>query len=377
MKARGAVLEYRPELDGIRAIAVLAVIAFHAAIGGGPPLWGGFVGVDVFFVLSGFLITTLLLDELSLNGRIGFRAFYARRALRLLPALALLLIVQALVEASVDRALARPYWQMALLASTYAGNWFEPLRNLGPLSHTWSLAIEEQYYLIWPAVLVFATRIVKSQRALAAAIAACAVGSAVLRAVAFTSGYREAADFWTVTRADGILLGSALALAMPYLPDRVRRFAARPIVGLLALAPILAAFFVLDPAGRFTFTGGIFIVVVAATALILHLSCNEDSVTRRCLSAGPLPGIGRISYGLYLFHPAMAVLVFDGAGRGGLDLAALMVALSFAVALASFLLVERPALRMKSRFAAVRRRSVELVGTESDDKLGGVPKVTT
>ena len=155
-------LSYRPDIDGLRAIAVAIVVAFHAGV---PGFTGGFVGVDVFFVISGFLITGLLVEELRETGSISLSRFYARRVRRLLPALALVLAstlllgsVLLLAVAGEQQDLAKSALAAALSASNIffwlGSNYFSEQADLMPLLHTWSLSVEEQYYLVWPTLLI-------------------------------------------------------------------------------------------------------------------------------------------------------------------------------------------------------------------------------
>lgn len=340
---------YRPTLDGVRAVAVLAVMAHHFE----PTFTGGFLGVDVFFVLSGYLITTLLVDEHDLRAHVSLGRFYARRGLRLLPAL---LPLFALVTVLWSL---RPYPSTfgpvgsSLAVVAYVGNWIVAANRdgLGYLSHTWSLAIEEQFYLLWPLAFIWSMR-----RATKARIGAWLFGLAALIGIVRAAGWlvlgTTALLYVTPTRADGLLLGCGLALvlrALPRLP--LWRVARRPAVGWLALATLLGLFVVTAEPEPFAYLGGMSVGVLAAGALIAHLELTPMGVLGRILALQPLPAIGRISYGLYLFHYPIALYLYEQADRTPAGFG-LKLGLSFAVATSSYLMVERPALRLKQYFRA-------------------------
>jgi peptidoglycan/LPS O-acetylase OafA/YrhL len=354
-------------LDGVRALAVVAVLANHAGIGFLP---GGFVGVDVFFVLSGFLITSLLWDELAVTGRIDLGGFWTRRARRLLPA-ALVMIVAVLA--------ARPLFAAdavaglrgdATAAALWSGNWRWALRGTdyftqggtpSPLQHTWSLAVEEQFYVVWPLLLV-ACCAVKRRRLLAlclAGAAASVLATYVLARVASPGRVY----FGTDTRAQELLVGAALAalLAPTWrwrgttpLARRSPQPAGRPPLPLLLSVCGLAAL-----AGVATTASGapsefrdglLLLTALAAAALVAGVVLDPGQAVARLLSTRLLAGTGRISYGLYLWHWPV-YLALDGARTGlhGYWLAALRVAVTGALAGASMVLIERPAQRARVR----------------------------
>ena len=352
-------------LDGIRAIAVLSVLAAHAGI---PFLPGGFVGVDVFFVLSGFLITSLLYDELVTTGRISLGGFWTRRARRLLPA-ALVMIV-AVVAArplfvpdsvaglrgdSIAAALWSGNWRWALQGTDYFAQGVTP----SPLQHTWSLAVEEQFYLIWPLLLV-AFRAVKRPRLLALSVtgvAASALATYVLARVASPGRVY----FGTDTRAQELLIGAALAAllaptwrwraATPAGSRSPQRAARSPLPLLLSgcgLAALTGIATVADGAPSEFRDGLLLFTALAAAALVAGVVLDSGQPVARLLSTRPFVGIGRISYGLYLWHwPVYLVLDGERTGLHGYVLAALRVAVTGALAGASFVLIERPAQRVR------------------------------
>jgi peptidoglycan/LPS O-acetylase OafA/YrhL len=315
-------LAYEPSLDGLRGVAVLAVIATHF---NAPFIVnGGLVGVTLFFVLSGYLITTLLVTERQSAGRIDLPRFYVRRAARLLPALAVVLVVvgTALV---ID---GRP--GVALAGVLTSGLYVSNLAVaggvvLGPLEHTWSLAIEEQFYLLWPAILIVG--LARPRLLIAGLIVAIAV-SAALRLGPITDIER----FWwlyhhTFTRADALLVGCLLAL-VPF----------RPSLPTTVLAVASLVFLVALPTDQGTF----------ATLLLLPTAIAGGIVViskPRWLGVAPLVAVGRISYGLYLWHFPLAMMLPAWAAFFG----------SFVLAGLSYRFVELPIRRAAAKWHATTR----------------------
>lgn len=323
-------LGHRPALDGIRGIAVLLVVVCHATELYVPPLRPlGRIGVGIFFVLSGFLITSLLLEERAREGRLDLAAFYLRRARRLLPALVAVLVVVG--------GLGMATWSAIAAVAFYYGNWFGAAGNsLGWLPHTWSLAIEEQFYLLWPLVV----GAVQSKRALLA-VAIGGSGASVLMRLLLWDGTGARADdlgWWTHTAADPILLGCALAVAMH--GSRVRHGAA------WGAGPQLVAAILMGALGGWAWrTVGMPTAVAVLTCGAIWCVVHTSEV--RCLSGGGLAALGRRSYGLYLWH----VPVLSLCGAFGLTPIAHVttgVVLSFALAWVSWRWVEQPFLRLNA-----------------------------
>jgi peptidoglycan/LPS O-acetylase OafA/YrhL len=354
-------------LDGIRALAVAAVLATHAGI---PFLPGGFIGVDVFFVLSGFLITSLLYDELVVMGRIDLGGFWTRRARRLLPA-ALVMIVAVLA--------ARPLFVPdsvaglrgdAITAALWSGNWRWALAGTdyfaqggtpSPLQHTWSLAVEEQFYVVWP-LLLLACRAVKRRRLLALSLAGVAA-SAVATYVLARGASPGRVYFGTDTRAQELLVGAALAAllaptwrwrsATPLGQRSPQPAARRPLPLLLSVCGLAALAGIATTAdgapGEFR-NGLLLLTALAAAALVAGVVLDSGHAVARLLSTRLFVGTGRISYGLYLWHwPVYLALDGERTGLHGYSLAALRVAVTCVLAGASFVLIERRAQRLRVR----------------------------
>jgi peptidoglycan/LPS O-acetylase OafA/YrhL len=352
-------------LDGVRALAVLAVLANHAGV---PFLPGGFIGVDVFFVLSGFLITSLLYEELTATGRIDLGAFWTRRARRLVPAALVMIVavlaarplfvpdsVAALRGDAIAAALWSANWRWVLQGTDYFAQGIVP----SPLQHTWSLAVEEQFYLLWP-LLLLACGAVKRRRLLALSVAGAAA-SAIATSVLAGLASPGRVYFGTDTRAQELLVGAAVAALLaptwrsrrnPVPGGRSPQPAARAPLPLLLSACGLAALtgiaMTADGApGEFRH-GLMLLTALAAAALLAGVVLDAGQAVARLLSTRPLVAIGRISYSLYLWHwPVYFVLDGERTGLHGYVLAALRIAVSAALAGFSFVLIERPAQRVR------------------------------
>jgi peptidoglycan/LPS O-acetylase OafA/YrhL len=344
-------LGYRPELDGLRALAVAAVMLFHANVS-----WakGGFLGVDVFFVLSGFLITRLLLEERELTGHVALLRFYLRRILRLFPAL-----VVVSLACAIYAAIWLPHDQLVrtlhdvFATATYHMNWVQALHRQPPfglLDHAWSLSIEEQFYVLWPLVLIGAHRL-GGVRGVAVAALAGALASAALRLALIHHGSPDIRVYFGLdTHADGLLMGCALAaltLLWAGLPDAFTHRGSRWI-GPAALVVIAIAASTVSLTSRALYEWGYLLFVLATTLLIADL--YSRGLTSRPLHHEPFVAIGRISYGLYLWHwPVFLVLNGGRIHWGFVPLTILRLLVSGLMATLSFVLVERPFLRLKQR----------------------------
>ncbi|XXX75437.1 acyltransferase family protein [Sorangium sp. So ce134] len=349
-------LPHIPALDGLRGLAVAAVLAFHAGA-----LRGGYLGVDLFFVLSGFLITSLLLAEQRATGRIRLARFWARRARRLLPALLLVLLGVAgyagLLAAPEELGRIRAD---ALASLAYVANWWTLLagndywalfRAPSPLVHMWSLAIEEQFYALWPLVVALALRLARgSSRALAAVCLVLALASLAWMIALRRAGADVARVYLgTDTRAAALLLGAALAASEPERWTAARPGLRRALEGVAcaAAAGLAWAWARVDGQREALYgQGGLFLCGLATVAILAAAGRAEPGPLARALSLAPLRALGRISYGLYLWHwPVFVALTEARTGLDGAPLAACRLALSFGLAIASYHLVELPVRR--------------------------------
>jgi peptidoglycan/LPS O-acetylase OafA/YrhL len=392
-------LAYQPALDGLRAVAVLAVMLYHGQVA-----WvrGGWLGVDLFFVLSGYLITSLLLAEWDRSGGIDLKGFWSRRARRLLPALFATLAAVAAYGAFLapPDTLARLRWD-GLATLGYVANWrllashqsyFEQFADPSPLRHMWSLGIEEQYYLLWPLLVLGALRLAGGRlRPLLWGTLAAALASALAMAALYRPGGDPSRAYYgTDTRAQALLLGGALALALAHRARRSPRpslaapLPRRPLaapqaalvsptypaprgapaspahrahgapravrwlvdgLGVLGLGGLVAMIVAVPDDARWLYGGGFALAAVAAAAAIAA-AVQPAGGLRALLTLAPLPAVGRISYGLYLWHwPTYVVLSPDRTQLDGAALLALRVAVTFALALLSYRLLELPVRR--------------------------------
>lgn len=306
-------LPFRKDIEGLRAVAILLVVGAHAEV---PWLAGGFVGVDVFFVLSGYLITGLLLDEFRRTSRIDFLAFYARRFQRLLPAL-LLTVACTCAAAFV---LLAPFEQVgqasaAGSAVAWVSNFFYAVQKLDYFGsaaktslflHTWSLGVEEQFYLAWPALMLLFLRPGQAHgnergtRTLQLGMG-CVVVASLLAGIVLTYVHPQFGFYMVFSRAWEFALGASVLLAMPA-RGLGRGGAARSVAGWAGLAAILGAGLMLD--GFRPYPGAWALIPALGTAIVL--GCGKDPTMRASVSAGlsiaPLQTIGRLSYAWYLWH---------------------------------------------------------------------------
>lgn len=340
-------LRHVPALDGLRGIAVLAVLAFHAG-----HLRGGYLGVDLFFVLSGFLITTLLVIEWEARQTISLGRFWSRRARRLLPAL-FALVAAVSAAAALFPELAVPGLRADALATLgYVANWrfvfadngyWDAFESASPLEHAWSLAIEEQFYVVWP-VVVFAALQLAGRRGLAAVTGVLAVASAAAMVVMFDpSRDPSRIYFGTDTRAASILAGALLALVTARRPwSRQRRRSARA-AGEAAFVVFALMVVFLDGTSPRLYRGGFVLSALTGVALVAAAAVGSNGPLKSFLSSEPLQLVGRVSYGLYLWHwPVFLVLDADRVGLGGTALTGVRLVATSVVTAASYLLLELP-----------------------------------
>ncbi len=350
-------IPYEPALDGIRGLAVTAVVLYHAEV-----RWagGGFLGVDAFFVLSGFLITALLLVEFDGEGKIGLREFWTRRAKRLLPALFLVIAaVVAYAALIADRTELDQIRSDGLASLFYVANWkfvtdgasyFDLFRIESPFQHLWSLAIEEQWYVFWPLAVIAILKWRKgSPRAVMWVSIALALLSAAWMAYLFQPGDDPSRVYYgTGTRAQSLLVGAALAAALVS-GVRVRSWVAGqllPLVSGLIGVGLLYTWSTASDTAEWYYGGGFLLLALGVATVILAAVQPEGNAVRSALSLRPLVWLGIISYGVYLWHwPIFVVLSRQRTlleGWSYVELTVLRLAATLVVASASYYLIERP-----------------------------------
>jgi len=342
-------MKHRPELDGLRGIAILVVLAAHTGVPGFSDGGGG-AGVTLFFVLSGYLITSLLLAEKAKYGRVDFKAFDVRRALRLFPALAAVLVVVALLAITglmPEEARNGVDYRIVLAGVVaYVANWVAVAgQPIGMLGHTWSLAVEEQFYILWPALLLLGLRLGRQWVALI-----------VIALIFADTPYRYWLDLnggfmhvfvGTDTRGDALLLGCVLALLDAHW---------HAVIGWLGLAGVLAL--------ALTWNGdpglGVQILYIPAAAVVGTLAVSGCP---SILAWQPLAFMGRISYGLYLWHGLVIWWHLPWP---------IAVPLSVAIACISYFVLERRFLSLKDRFGRVRSLPAAIPETAAEAASGPV-----
>ena len=377
---------YLPGLDGVRALAVIGVLLYHADLSWIP---GGFLGVDVFFVLSGFLITSLILEEFDRSGRVDFRKFYIGRARRLLPALLLVLVVVSLAAALVYQDAARQTASDVLASVFYVNNWwyiaadqsyFEFIGRPPFLKHLWSLAVEEQFYLIWPVIAFLAMRKFARKGVFAIAAILAILSTLCMLQLSIVNGYPDFADpsrayFGTDSHAMGLLVGAAVASF--WRPGRMRRelsSGAAAIITAIGVCALIAVIWFFAFVGEFTpwlYRGG-FLALALIVATLIAAASHPGVKLGPAMGTQPWRYIGQRSYGLYLWHwPVfMATRPVLDTPLDGIPLVILRLALTVGIAELSFRLLEMPIRRGAiQRFVArvrastgARRKRLRFVG---------------
>jgi len=385
-----------PALDGLRAFALLIIMGYHFGV---DRFQGGFFSLDIFYVLSGYLITGLLLGEWARSARIKLGAFWARRARRLLPALCVVLVVVTLVIRFTYPAGLYPNLRMADLSALFyfsnwwqiaaSGNYFVATGAVSPLTHTWSLAVEEQFYLVWPLVVLAVLHVARrmagrsdespghpsshptSDPASAEAstrrpdrgvelLLGISVAGVVASAAEMAWLYHPGVDitrlyFGTDTHAQSILVGSVLACTLTLVQRHRGKAGMDPAADSLPLRLALTVLGILGLAGTVTLTttlsgtsatayrGGFLLSALSAAAIVTGAVCVPGGPIARVLALRPMVWMGTVSYGAYLWHFPVAIeLDTARTGLGGPGLLAVRVAATFVLAAASYYLVERP-----------------------------------
>jgi len=363
-------LGHRRWLDGLRGIAILLVLAYHLHL-----LGSGFLGVDLFFVLSGFLITSLLLEEHRRTETICFIAFYRRRALRILPALLLMLAGVLTWAALKSPQQLKDSRREAVVVICFGTNMQDRLHHvpMGMLGFTWSLAVEEQFYFIWPALLFVLLRCRVPRTTIMILMGVGIVAIAIFRSWVFANLPPPTDMWWPLkllrtytgpdTRGDSILCGclAATLAYWGYYPRTVTQRQRIQSAGMVSLGLLLGVFYagtnIGDPYmyyGAFTGFG-----LLTATLIFSMISAPEP-ILRRILEFGPLVGVGRISYGLFLYHfPIIAMMGIDfkNLGWSWPGNTAIVVVVSFVVSIISYYCLEQPMLRLKKWFEPARTAS--------------------
>ena len=364
-------------LDGLRGLAVIAVILYHGGVS-----WsgGGFLGVEVFFVLSGFLITSLLLAEWLSSGAIALRAFWARRARRLLPALFVLVVAIGIYYAAEGPSKAVPgFWGDGLAALLYYSNWhqiaagtnyFAASGPVSPFQHTWSLSIEEQFYVVWPLLVLGVAGWVRRRvrdgqaaalRTLFVVSVTGAIASAVEMALVFDGGRGlDRVYYGTDTRASGLLAGAALATFFALRrhrresqPEQVRTVPGagrgRLLRGCLSgasgalLVGVLVEIWRASGSASWVYPYGFVAIDLAVVGLIAAVALLPRSVAARVLALPPLQATGRISYGLYLWHfPLFLWIDSEATGLSGMRLLLVRLTATVVISVLSYVLIEQP-----------------------------------
>src|SRR5918994_1553576 len=354
--AAQARLGYIPALDGVRAIAVAAVLVYHGNLG-----WfsGGFLGVDVFFVLSGYLITSVLLDAWRRNGgTLGLARFYLHRARRLLPALLVMITVTCAYVVVFLPNEASKLRGGVVASFGYVTNWylifnqqsyFSSLGRQPMLQHLWSLAIEEQFYLLWPLILGVVLKFWRPSRVkIAVGILAAAGMSALLMGLLYSAEDPSRVYYGTDTHSSGLLIGAALAVLVPpwRLGGRIGKRApmALDVVGLAGLLVLLWTFVNVSEFDSSLYRGGYLVFACVVAGIVLVAAHPATTITSGLLGTRPMVWIGKRSYGIYLWHWPVYLVTRPGVDipLTGIPLFVFRIAVTIGLAAASYRFVEVP-----------------------------------
>lgn len=325
-------LAYSPGLDGLRAVACLAVMLYHAAF---VPAAGGYLGVNIFFTLSGFLITSLLLEELRTTGRINLRGFWRRRVFRIVPLLAAVCAAGAVWGLIAGGHLGDTTVHGAVASMLFCANWLvaQIHEGAGVLGANWSVSVEEQFYLVWPLLLWALYRWTRSERRLAWVVAGLAVAVCAHRTfMPLTTGQWARMWYGTDTQADALLIGAVVALG----------WRCRSRVVSLGAGIVLAAFLMAATVGDLGMMRLAMPAVAVCTALLLPYLQDHGGI----LAWGPLVALGRRSYGLYLWSCPINHFLLFNVGLRGLPLIAAVFVFSLAISEVTYRFLEVPMRRL-------------------------------
>lgn len=346
--------KYVPSMDGLRALAVLVVIFYHLQFN-----WakGGFIGVDIFFVLSGYLITNLLLTEWDNTQKIDLKSFWIRRARRLIPAVYTMIIIVVVLATLFARPLLASLHGDAIASFFYSSNWwfifhhvsyFDSFGTPSLLKNLWSLAIEEQFYVFWPLFLLIFLKWVKNPKLLLQIIAGLSLFSVILMGVLYSPGADPSRVYYgTDTRAFDLLIGCGLAFIWPFkqlsptIPKQSKLVL--NIAGSMSLLFFGLFTFFISEYQPFLYRGGLFLVALIGGVMIATIS-HPASFLASIFSFSPLRYIGKRSYGLYLWHYPIITLTTPvlEIGQPNIGRACLQILLTFVVAELSYRFLEMP-----------------------------------
>lgn len=349
-------LTYSPELDGLRGAAILSVMAFHAHA---PFLKGGFIGVDIFFVLSGFLITSLLVSEYDRYGSVSLKSFYMRRVLRLAPALIVLLLAFCLASfLFLGNEQANRNYVDSLISLFYLSNWARAFSLHPPyfLGHTWSLSIEEQFYIVWPILLLTFLRFFSSRKLVILFTISLALLAWAFRVYLLMNGATPERLYNGLdTRADALMVGCTfgVAYASGFFNKKPLKLMLSKI--LVFLAPISALILLAFSAGAnwrnpYMYQFGFFAIELLTAIIVVDIMLNDKSTIKRMLTTKALVWVGSISYGLYLWHYPIYRAMFS-LKITGFFVITIGSLITFSVATVSYHFIEKPILKIKKRFA--------------------------
>ncbi|AHI55788.1 acyltransferase family protein [Listeria ivanovii] len=346
--------KYVPSIDGLRALAVIAVISYHLNFS-----WakGGFIGVDIFFVLSGYLITNILLTQWEKTQTLQLKQFWLRRFRRLIPAVYIMIVVVVIYSVLFHPEILKNLRGDAIASFFYVSNWWFIFHNVSyfdsfglpsPLKNLWSLAIEEQFYLIWPAFLLVFLRWVKNPKLLLKIVIGLGLLSAIWMTILYDPGTDPSRVYYgTDTRAFDLLAGCALAFVWPFnrlspvVPKKSK--AVLNIAGTLSILLFLVFTAFVSEYQPFLYRGGLLFVAIIGVTMIATIS-HPASYLSKIFSFKPLRWIGTRSYGIYLWHYPIITLttpVFE-VGQPNIWRAILQVAATFIIAELSFRFIETP-----------------------------------